>query len=56
MYLNENTYIQVGLLNGLGIGMLYYNPNQFDDELNDDEWYESYDILLVCFFIKITRW
>lgn len=56
MYFNNNSYVQLGFLNGLALGLLYYDPNQFDEVVDEDEWYEEYNLLLVFFFIKITRW
>ena len=56
MYLNNNSHIQFGLLNGIAVGFLYYDPNQFEEVVDEDEWYEEYNVLLLFFFIKITRW
>lgn len=56
MYINNNSHIQAGFLNGIALGFLYYDPNQYDEEVDEDEWYEEYNLLLVFFFIKITRW
>ena len=56
MYLNNNSHIQIGFLNGIGIGLLYYDPNQFDKVVDEEEWYEEYNLLLLFFFIKYTRW
>lgn len=56
MYLNENNHIQLGFLNGIAIGFLYYDPNQFDEVVDEEEWYEEYNVLLLFFFIKLTRW
>lgn len=56
MYLNNNSHIQFGLLNGIAVGFLYYDPNQYDQVVEEDEWYEEFNVLLLFFFIKITRW
>lgn len=56
MYLNNNSHVQTGWLNGLAIGVLYYDPNQFEEVVPEDEYYYEYNILLLFFFIKITVW
>jgi hypothetical protein len=57
MYLNNNTHIQAGWLNGTAIGFLHYDPATDESiELNEEDYYWEYNILLLIFFIKITKW
>lgn len=57
MYINDNTHIQTGWLDGFGLGIIHYDPQ--DDSniiVDEDELWEEYNILFFVFFIKITLW
>lgn len=51
MWLNEDTYLQVGILDGIAIGFF----RSVEDTETENE-HDVYNFVFVCFFLKVMRW
>ena len=54
MWLNENNYIDAGILDGLAFGYFRSEEEDFYDDVDDG--YTDYSILILCFYVRLRRW